>query len=420
MHSFVDSSVVHDTTHRRLKADGTPGAHGLDLVRLLDAVNDAYAELETANVRLRDAIAHNGAGFAIWGPDERLTLCNDTYRHMLPSLAGLMVPGTSYDRLMSAAVDRDVVVLGRGGRAGWIEAGIARHRQPTGVAYEVRLRDGRIFEIRKERARDGGVVDLFTDVTRARQVESDLRHAKDQAEVANRSKSEFLANVSHELRTPLNAIIGFAEMMAGQMLGPIGLPKYQEYAADIRDSGGHLLALINDILDMARIESGRLTLHEEPVGIAVAIEPCVRLATERARRGGVTVEVAIERPTLRLHADERMVKQIVPNLLSNAVKFTLRGGKVTVEAAKGADGRVAIVTSDTGIGMTDDEIAKALTPFHRSESAFSRRFEGTGLGLPITKSLAEAHGARLEITSRPGVGTRCAVIFPATRTLAAA
>ncbi|MBL8690324.1 MAG: HAMP domain-containing histidine kinase [Rhodospirillaceae bacterium] len=411
---------MHDAPHGRLKADGTTGAHGLDLARLLDAVNDAYAELETTSARLRDAIAHIGAGFAIWAPDERLTLCNDTYRHMLPSLADLMVPGTSYGRLMSAAVDRDVVILGRGGRAGWIEAGIARHRQPTGVAYAVRLRDGRIFEIRKERARDGGVVDLFTDVTRARQVESDLRHAKDQAEVANRSKSEFLANVSHELRTPLNAIIGFAEMMAGQMLGPIGLPKYQEYASDIRDSGGHLLALINDILDMARIESGRLTLHEEPVSIAVAIESCVRLVTERARRGGVTVEVAIERPTPRLHADERMVKQIVLNLLSNAVKFTLRGGKVTVEAAHCADGRVAIVTSDTGIGMTHDEIAKALTPFHRSESAFSRRFEGTGLGLPITKSLAEAHGAHLEITSRPGIGTRCAVIFPATRTLAAA
>jgi signal transduction histidine kinase len=320
---------------------------------------------------------------------------------------------------MAAAVDRDIVVLGRRGRDGWIATAIARHRQPTGVAYEVRLKDGRIFEIRKERARDGGVVDLLTDVTRARQVESDLRHAKEQAEVANRAKSEFLANVSHELRTPLNAIIGFAEMMAGQMLGPIA-PKYQEYAADIRDSGGHLLALINDILDMARIESGRLTLHEETVDLGIAIDSCARLIAERARRGGVAVELRIERSTTRLHADERMVKQIVLNLLSNAVKFTPRGGRVTIEAGCDVDGRIALETSDTGIGMTRDEITKALTPFHRSESAFSRRFEGTGLGLPITKSLAEAHGASLEITSQPGIGTRCAVIFPAERTLAAA
>lgn len=408
---------MHDAIQRRLKAEEPSEAQGLDLTRLLHAVNNAYAALEATNSRLRDAIAHIGAGFAIWAPDERLTLCNDIYRKMLPALADLMTPGMSFERLMAASVDRDIVEPGRGGRKGWIEAAISRHRRPSGIAYEVRLKDGRIFEIRKERARDGGVVDLLTDVTRARQVENDLRHAKEQAEVANRAKSEFLANVSHELRTPLNAIIGFAEMMAGQMLGPIA-PKYQEYAADIRDSGGHLLALINDILDMARIEAGRLTLHEEMVDLATAVESCTRLVAERARRGGVLVEIRIERPMARLHADERMVKQIVLNLLSNAVKFTPRGGRVRVEAAQDVEGRVAFETSDTGIGMTRDEIVKALTPFHRSESAFSRRFEGTGLGLPITKSLAEAHGARLEITSQPGIGTRCAVIFPVERTLA--
>lgn len=397
-------------------AQSQGSSNGLDLPRLLDAVGDAYAELEATNARLRDAIAHIGAGFAIWGPDERLALCNDTLRQLLPKLADLMVPGLTYRHLLAAAVDRGVIALKPLSREGWIELAVARHHKPSG-SDELRLADGRILEIRKERAQDGGIVDLLTDVTRARQAERDLRHAKEQAEVANRAKSEFLANVSHELRTPLNAIIGFAEMMANQMLGPIGIPRYQEYAADIRDSGGHLLSLINDILDMARIEAGRLNLHEEAVDVPAMLEASTKLVEERARRGDVTVETAIQRPIPGLLADKRMVKQILLNLLSNAVKFTPRGGRITVAAWSDDAGRITIQTSDTGIGMTADEIGKALTPFHRSESAFNRRFEGTGLGLPITKSLAEAHGAGFRIESEPDVGTRCAVIFPAFRTL---
>lgn len=392
------------------------GTGGLDLARLLDAVSGAYTELEATNARLRDAIAHIGAGFAIWGPDERLTLCNDTLRLVLPQLADLLTPGLTYRDLVVAAADRGVIALEPLSRDEWIEVALQRHHKPKGT-HEIRLADGRIIEIRKERAQDGGVVDLLTDVTRARQSERDLRHAKEQAEVANRAKSEFLANVSHELRTPLNAIIGFAEMMTNQMLGPIGQPRYQEYAADIRDSGGHLLSLINDILDMARIEAGRLNLHEEPVDLPAMLDACTKLVEERARRGDVTVETAIQRPIPKLLADKRMVKQILLNLLSNAVKFTPRGGRVTVAAWNDDAGRVTIQTSDTGIGMTAEEIGMALTPFHRSESAFNRRFEGTGLGLPITKSLVDAHGAGFRIESEPDVGTRCAVVFPAFRTL---
>ena len=418
MSFFADKPAVSEPAQQQLTHGHPPeGNHGLDLERLLEAVNNAYAELEATNTRLRDAIAHIGAGFAIWSPDERLTLCNDTFRHLLPALADLLVAGTSYSELMAAAVDRGVVTLGRRGRAGWIEVSLLHHRQPSGVAHEIRLRDGRIFEIRKERARDGGVVDLLTDVTRARQAERDLRHGKEQAEVANRAKSEFLANVSHELRTPLNAIIGFAEMMANQMLGPLGVARYREYATDIRDSGGHLLALINDILDMARIEAGRLELHEEPVDIAGTLDACLRLVEDRARRGEIELGMDIRQPIPHLKADERMVKQIVLNLLSNAVKFTPRGGRVEVKAWANSAGQVVIETHDTGIGMSADEIVKALTPFHRSESAFSRRFEGTGLGLAITKSLIEAHSANLRIESEPGIGTRCTVFFPPFRTL---
>ena len=408
---------MHNVLRRQIKLAESQGSPtGLDLARLLDAVSSAYTDLEATNARLRDAIAHIGAGFVIWGPDERLALCNETLRQMLPKLADLLVPGGAYRDLLAAVVDRGVIILRSLTRDAWIDNAIARHHKPSG-SDELRLADGRILEIRKERAQDGGIVDLVTDVTRARQAERDLRHAKEQAEVANRAKSEFLANVSHELRTPLNAIIGFAEMMASQMLGPIGQPRYQEYASDIRDSGGHLLSLINDILDMARIEAGRLTLHEEPVDVPAMLDACTKLVEERARRGGVTVETAIQRPIPRLLADKRMVKQILLNLLSNAVKFTPRGGRVTVAAWSDDAGRISIQTSDTGIGMTPDEIGKALTPFHRSESAFNRRFEGTGLGLPITKSLVDAHGAGFRIESEPDIGTRCAVVFPAFRIL---
>ncbi len=392
------------------------GMEGLDLARLLDAVSGAYAELEATNARLRDAVAHIGAGLAVWGADERLALCNDTLRRLLPQLSDILAPGLAYYDLLDAGVNRRVIALNRLGRDSWIETAVARHRKPSGN-NELRLADGRILEIRKERTQDGGVVDLLTDVTHARQSERDLRHAKEQAVAANRAKSEFLANVSHELRTPLNAIIGFAEMMANQMLGPIGLPRYREYASDIRDSGGHLLSLINDILDMARIEAGRLHLHEEPVDLPAMLEACTKLVEQRARHGDVAVETAIQRPLPRLLADKRMVKQILLNLLSNAVKFTPRGGRVTVATWSDDAGRMTIQTSDTGIGMTIEEIGKALTPFHRSESALNRRFEGTGLGLPITKSLVDAHGAGFRIDSEPGVGTRCAVVFPAFRTL---
>jgi signal transduction histidine kinase len=239
----------------------------------------------------------------------------------------------------------------------------------------------------------------------------ELTRAIQRAELANRTKSEFLANVSHELRTPLNAVIGFSEIIMNQRFGP-NHASYKDYAADIHNSGSHLLSVINDILDISKIEAGKLELHEEAVDLVEIVAACHRLIAERALRGGVSLIVeppAGKLPTVR--ADATKLKQVVLNLVSNAVKFTPAGGTVTVSTTAPAD-QVCIEVRDTGIGMTTAEIDVALQPFRQVDNSHTRKYQGTGLGLPLAKGLIEAHGGKLEITSEPGVGTTMRVLLP--------
>jgi len=236
--------------------------------------------------------------------------------------------------------------------------------------------------------------------------------AREQAAMASRTKSEFLANMSHELRTPLNAIIGFSEVMAQQMYGPLGNDKYREYAIDVENSGRHLLAIINDILDLSKIEAGKLELHREPVDPRAVIDLCNRLVRERARDAGLRLTVRMGDGELPLlEADETKLKQILLNLLSNAVKFTPAGKEVELSVA--ADARFVVFTvADRGIGMTQAELKTALEPFRQVENSLARRHAGTGLGLPLAKRLTELHGGVFEITSAKGVGTTVQVRLP--------
>lgn len=260
------------------------------------------------------------------------------------------------------------------------------------------------------------VVCIGFDITEQRRFEADLITAKNDAELANRAKSEFLANMSHELRTPLNAILGFSEVIRDQRVGA-DLDTYRNYAVDIYDSGQLLLQLINDILDMAKLESGRIDLEEHEIDVPAVVALSQRLVEQRAAEGSVhiTMDIAPDLPPLL--GGERALKQIVLNLLSNAVKFTPPGGEAKVVAKLNAQGGIEILISDSGIGIPPHSLEKLFQPFYQVDAKVSRRYGGTGLGLAITKKLVEAHGGQIAVTSVPNEGTTVTVSFPPQRTL---
>jgi two-component system cell cycle sensor histidine kinase PleC len=388
-----------------------------------------------ADLRLRDAIETIPEAFVLWDAENRLVLCNSNFQelHQLPDEA--VVAGTSYETIVAT------------GRKPLIRATVAHDSEPRGArTFEAQLEDGGWMHISERRTKDGGYVSVGTDITKVKQHEQkliesekrqrativDLRQSqqtlerqtaeladlaekyaeeKTRAEDANAAKSKFLANMSHELRTPLNAIIGFSEIMESGMFGPLGAEKYIEYSRDIRESGEYLLDVINDILDMSKIEAGGIRLSPEAVELDSLLADCIRVVSTRASEKRLTINAEVE-PGIHLNADRRALKQIALNLLSNAVKFTPDGGAVTVQGR--LRGRAVIIgIKDDGIGIPRQALQKLGRPFEQVESQLTKRHQGSGLGLAIAKSLVELHGGTMRIRSRLGRGTLVMVRLPA-------
>jgi PAS domain S-box-containing protein len=303
------------------------------------------------------------------------------------------------------------------------EAMKLRGRPPPGEAWTAAYRlphaDGHYiwFEARTRGAYDEATgeflreITVLRDITERKEQELKLRAALERAETASRAKSLFLATVSHELRTPLNAILGFSEVLKDERVAPAGSARHRDYLASIHDSGAHLLGLINDILDISKLDNGRLELNLEPVELDPLIAECAELIACQAEKSGLRVRTRLDAGPCLVGADRKRLRQILLNLLSNAMKFSRDGGEVCISTAR-RDGGVALAVSDTGIGMEADAIPKALERFGQIDDSLSRKYEGAGLGLPITRQLAELHGWTLAIESQVGAGTTVTILFP--------
>ncbi|MBV9521158.1 MAG: PAS-domain containing protein [Alphaproteobacteria bacterium] len=382
----------------------------------LEELQRNEAKFVQQSALLQSTLEHMGEGLCVFDRDHRLLAWNDRFIALLELPAGVG-HGTRFEDILRlqarrgdfGAVDIETEVRAR----------IERVRSELSQLTERTTLSGRTLEIRRRRMPSGGFVTLYSDVTQRRRFEEELIDARNQAEIANRSKGEFLANMSHELRTPLNAIIGFSDILKTERFGPIGNAKYLEYARDIHTSGVHLLDLISDVLDMSKIEAGKLDLFEEEVSIPELVNSCLSMVRERARERGVGIAADLGAPPALLWADLRAMKQILLNVLSNAVKFSRDGGAVAITAGPASDGGTIITVADGGIGMTEEQIERSRQPFGQAHAATTRSYGGTGLGLSITQRLVELHGGTLQITSRPGEGTTVAIILPPARTLSA-
>ncbi len=408
-----------------------PGEPGLHLIGIAVDITEQKTLVEktvAADMRLRDAIETIPEAFVLWNAENRLVLCNSNFQelHGLPDEA--ITVGASFEFVVAAGskpVVRNKVITGG-------------PSIPGARTFEAQLEDGRWLHISERRTKDGGYVSVGTDITALKTHEeklvdsekrlmatvSDLRASqqrlaelaeqyaqeKTRAEEANQAKSKFMANMSHELRTPLNAIIGFSEIMESGMFGPLGAEKYHEYCSDIRGSGQYLLEVINDILDMSKIEAGRIRLDFEDLNLDSLLAEAMRVVAARAQDKQLQLTAQIS-PELRLRADRRALKQIALNLLSNAVKFTPYGGRVTVRG-RASERCITLAILDSGIGIAKDALARLGRPFEQVESQLTKSHQGSGLGLAISKSLIELHGGSMRIRSTLGKGTLVVVRLP--------
>ncbi len=339
------------------------------------------------------------------GPDGIIRTANRAAGQMVGCARTALV-GRRYSDLVGLSQD-----LGSGEDIAEQTSGEATLRDDTGAVIPV-LVSWSPIELRDDTS--PGAVCVVRDITELKKSESELLAAKEHAEFANRSKTEFLANMSHELRTPLNAIIGFSETMRFQIFGPLGTPKYEEFAQDIHASGQHLLEIITDLLDMSKIEAGKTELNEDWFDLRATADSAIRLINARNVGNEHPVELRVDAETV-LHGDELLVKQMMINLLTNSSKFTPPDGHISMRIRGLPNGGLAVAVRDNGIGIDKADIPNVMEPFVQVDNTFARSHSGTGLGLPLVRAHAEMHGGRLRLLSRSGYGTVAIIEFPAKR-----
>lgn len=376
----------------------------------------AQAAEKRALSRLSAAVESFSDGFGLFDSDDRLVQCNQQFRDMNAPVADMLVPGASFESIVRAQVSAGLIAEAVGAEEEWMRRRLRMYRHPADD-FEVRHRDGRWLRISERRTADGGRVCICTDITALKQHQEDLATRQRQADSANRAKTDFLLTMSHELRTPLNAIIGFSEVMKQQLRGPLGDERYVDYASDIYDSARHLLAVINNILDISRIEAGRLELDEQAVVIADEIERALRFVEEEAKAANIVLVQDIEDDLPLLLGDPHKIQQIVVNLTTNAVRYMRNSGRVTVSAHRNAEGGIDLTIADDGQGMPPEDVERAISPFVRLDNPMIRQHDGTGLGLPLAKALVELHGGHFSLTSEIGKGTTGAAVFPKSRVI---
>jgi signal transduction histidine kinase len=381
----------------------------------------AYRRRDRARLVRRTALLQNtldnlGEGLGVFDARGRLVARNSRFCDLLDLPPNLPV-GTSLDKILLSQASRgdfgDVDPTDETARR------LEQFYREVPIVKERVTPAGRTLQIRRSAMPEGAVVTVYSDITEIRAVERRLREARHQAESANQSKSEFLANMSHELRTPLNAIIGFTEIISQELFGPVGNEKYLEYIKDVHSSSLHLLSIINDVLDMSKIEAGKLELAKQAVGLQVVIGDVMRIVHERAGSRGIELRFDAPVEPVVIWADERAMKQIFLNLLSNAIKFSHEHEEVHVRLMINSSAEAVVEVQDRGIGMDAEEQERALQPFGQAKPATTRNYGGTGLGLPITKGLVEAHGGTLAISSRVGEGTTVRIGLPLRQAAAA-
>ncbi|HEY4135938.1 MAG TPA: PAS domain-containing sensor histidine kinase [Alphaproteobacteria bacterium] len=381
---------------------------------------DAREQAARSQSRLSSAIESISEGFLLRDSQGQLVVFNSKFQEFFSAVAGRLQIGARFADVLQALKDAEIAApRARPALDAWIAVQALAEPSPL-APFEMELVGDRWIKISESLTMRRGVVVIVNDITESKQREGALLRAKLMAEEANRFKGEFLANMSHELRTPLNAIIGFSEIMRAETFGKLGNDRYLEYSKDILDSSRHLLGIINDILDISKADAGKLQLYEEEVDLRQEITDAMRLFTEHANDVGLKLKTDLPDEPPPLWADQRKIKQILLNLLSNAIKFTPPGGEVRVKVAvddegEGATGDLLLLVSDSGIGIDSKDIEKVFSAFGQVESSLSRRYEGTGLGLPLSVALVELHGGKLELESAVGVGTKITVRLPKRR-----